>query len=112
GEVLLPLLLAMEGSGHAEDRLAVLDTGDTPGCEALPVAEPIHEVHDGRGHVTREDEVPMKRMRLARFIHGPPGGHERLRQHLSPEDATGPDLPIVAAVDVVFDRFEIEQVEQ
>ena len=41
----------------------------------------------------------------------PPGSHERLREHLSAEDAAAADITVAAPVDVVLDGFQIEQLE-
>jgi len=51
-------------------------------------------------------------MRLTRLVDRPSRGNERLREHLSTEHPSGPDVSIAPAVDVDLERFEIEKVQE
>ena len=43
---------------------------------------------------------------------GPARRHERLGEHLSPEDPARADIPVLPAVDVPLDRLEVEEIDQ
>src|SRR5690349_18944849 len=102
----------MERGREAEDRVPMLDRRDPARRETATVAQPIHEVHDRRLQITREDEVSVQRVRLTRLGNGAPSGNERLRQHLTSKHATGADVAITSAIDVDVGRLEVEKLEQ
>src|SRR5690606_8706825 len=70
---------------HGEDRLPLLDGGDTAGGEAATVPEAV-DLEDGR-HVgdARPDEVPVQGVDVLVGVHGPDRGDEGLTGDLAAE---------------------------
>src|SRR5690606_41308780 len=95
--------------GHVEYGPAVLDRGDSPGREALPVPEPVHEVDDGDLQVAGEDEVAVQRVGDAILLDRASRGDERLGEDLPPEDAARADVSVAAAIDVHLDGLQIQE---
>src|SRR5690606_13040501 len=110
--VLAPRLPHLERCRHVEDRAAVLDRRDTPRGEALAVTQAVDEVDDRRLQVAGQDEVAVDGVRVAVLLDRAPRGDERLREHLAAEDAAAADVAVAAAIDVVFDLLEVEELEQ
>ena len=57
-------------------------------------------------------DVTLAGGRLAAFGHGLPRGGERLGKHLAAKHAAGADVAVHAAIDVVLERFELEDADQ
>ena len=91
--------------------MAVLHRVHAPRREASPVADAIHLVDDGRGHVAGEEEVSVQGMR-APAVHRARRGHQRLSDHLPAEDALSAQVAGLPAEEVHFERLEIELGDQ
>ena len=65
GLVLQAALLDLEGRGHVEDRLSVLDADDAPGGEALAVPDAVDVEQDRSLGVAAAQEVGVDRVQVA-----------------------------------------------
>ena len=101
----------LKRGGQVEDRPPVLDGDDAPGREAAAVARAVNLVDDRLGHVTAAQEIRVQRMGDAP-VHGVLCGGQRLAQHLSTEHLGAPDVPAVAAEDVVLDAIQLQKRDQ
>src|SRR5690606_13702940 len=88
------------------------DRRDTARGEALAVAQAVHEIDDRRLQVAGQDEVAVDGMRVAVLLDRAARGDERLREHLPAEDAAAADVAVAAAIDVVLDLLEVEELEK
>jgi hypothetical protein len=112
GLVCRTLLCQVKGCREVEDRLSVLDGSDAARGEARPVAQPINEVDDWRPEISREDEIPMRRMSFAVAIYRSARGDERLREHLASIDSAGAQIAVSSAIDVDLEGLEVKQGEK
>ena len=85
--VVEPGLLLLEGRDHRQDRLAALQRVRPAGAERAAVAQPLDRERDGLAHVAGAQEVAVQRVREPAVGDRPPGGEERLREHLTAEHA-------------------------
>ena len=91
----------------------MLDGGDATRREAPSVAQPVDEVHDGRGEVAGEDEVAVRGVRDARLIvDRAPRRHERLGEHLAAIHSARAEVAVAAAVDIDLEGFKVEEVQE
>ena len=97
----------MEGSGHGEDRLAVLDGNHAAGREAAAVADAVDLVDDRHRGVAGAQEISVEGMREPP-VHGAMRGHQRLADHLAAEHALPADLRTQAPEQIRLERLEIE----
>src|SRR5690606_38381625 len=70
------------------------------------------EVDDGRRDVTRQDEIPVEGVCLARLVHGTPRGDQRLCQNLPTKNSRRAERAVPAAIDVHLQRLQIEELQQ
>src|SRR5580692_3108889 len=110
--VLEARLVDLERRGQAEDRLALLHADDAPGGKALAVAQPVYLVKDGRLHFARADEVPVRGVHGAPWLHGLRRGRQRLPEDLSAEDGPPAEVLAVAAKEIAVDALEGEEVDE
>src|SRR5215469_7554240 len=102
----------MERRGEREYRLAVLNGRDPASGERPAVPDPVYEVDQRHGRVTRPDEVGVQRVHWPVFWHGAAGGDQRLTGHLPAEDPLPPlVLRAPAPEDVELDPLEIKQLD-
>ena len=111
GLVVVARFLGVEGCGQIEDRSTVLDRDHAPRREGTAVANPVDGVEHRDLRVAGAQEVTVQRV-WQEPVHGPAGGHQRLRQYLAAEQAV--DLPalVLAPEDVEVDLLEIEQLAE
>ena len=107
-----PLLRDVKRRREIEDRLAVLDRRDAPRREARAVAQTIDEIDDRRLEVAGEDEVAVRRVRLALALDRAARRDQRLREDLPTEDAPRAEVAVLPAVDIDLERLEVEQGEE
>jgi len=105
------LFLDVKRHHDREDRVAMLDRGNTAGRIALTVAQPLDLVDDRNLRIARQDEIAMQRMGQAAFD-GAACRHHRLSDHLPTEHPLPARLRAVAAKQVHLDRLEIENGNQ
>ena len=89
----------------------MLDGLHAPRREAAAVADAVDLVDDRRGHVARQQEVGMQRVRHAALDRAARGDH-RLADHLAAEDAASAEIARDAAEEIFLQRFEVEHREQ
>ena len=94
-----------------EDRAPVLDGGDAPGGEAASVPDAVHLIEDGLRRIPGPQEVRMERVGLA-LVHGSAGRHQRLAQHLPPEDALRAVDRALAPEEVHLQVLQVQQIQQ
>jgi hypothetical protein len=101
----------LERGDHRQDRLAVLDCLHAPCREMVAIADAIDFVNDRQFHIARPQKIRMQRMRHAAFDRAR-RRHQRLADHLSAEYAFAAEIARLAAKQVHFQRFEIEQCDE
>jgi hypothetical protein len=101
----------VERDVHAEDGLALLNRHHPARGEAAAVPDPLHLVEHGPAGIPRPHEVGPQRMRLP-ALHGVTGRTQRLREHLPAEQAHAFAGFVAAAVEVLLDGLELENVQQ
>ena len=102
----------MEGAGHVEDLLAVLDGDDAPRRETAAIAGTVDLIDDRDLRVAGADEIGVERMAQPLF-HGAVGRHQGLGDHLAPENAlAGFLIGALAAEEIDFQTLQVEQVQQ
>ena len=79
----IAVLWRLEGGGHIEDRLPVLDGGDPAGAKAVAVAQHLHIVDDRFLTVAGAQKVAVKRMHQTFNGHGLFCRIQRLAHHLA-----------------------------
>ena len=110
--MLEPGFVQMKRGGEVKDRFAVLNRGDPSTGEAAAVAWSIDEVDDRCRKITGAQKIAVHRVRFARRIDRASCRNERLREHLSAKNPPGAQVSIEPAIDVDFERLEIEQLQQ
>lgn len=68
--MLIAILWRLEGGGHIENRLPVLDGGYPTGAEAVAVAQHLHIVNDRLLAIAGAKKVAVKRMNQTLNGHG------------------------------------------
>src|SRR5439155_7188703 len=94
-----------------EDRVAMMDRGDTTGRIALAVAQTFDLVDDRDLRIAGQDEIAMDRMRQA-ALDGAACRDHRLPNHLAAEHPLPTRLRTVASEQVHLELFEIEDGNQ
>ena len=79
--------------------------------EALAVADPVHLVDDGRRHIARRQEVGVQRVRHPALDRGR-GGHQRLADHLTAEDAATAQVGGLTAEEIHLEHFELQLLDE
>ena len=111
--LMLEALLALL-KRYAEDeyRPAVLDRLHPARIETRAIAHALDIVDDGLTRFATEQEVTVHRMRETVRLDGTHGGNKRLRQHQSAIHALPALLLCSTAIEVLFQRFQIENADQ
>ena len=106
--VLEPILLHLEGGGHAEDRFPALNHPHPARAEALAVANRFHFKKEGVLGIPGAQEIGVKRVGL-KPLHSERGSAERLGQHLPPKDP-GTGCPFVLrAKQIAFHGLKLQE---
>jgi len=108
--MLVTALFAMKRRFQREDRTAVLDRHHAARSEAGAIARAIHLVENRHLRIAGAQEIGMQGMAKAPFDRAG-RRHQRLAQHLTAENALNAVLGADAAKDVLFDLFQIEQIQ-
>ena len=106
-----PVLRHLEGGGHVEDLLSVLDGDDAAVGEALAVEAAVDLVDDRRVVVTAAQEVGVHRVHDA-FLDRCGCSGERLTQDLTAEDLRAADVAARTPEQVELEPLELEQLQQ
>ena len=86
--MLIAILWRLEGGGHIENRLPVLDGGDPTGAEAVAVAQHLHIVNDRLLAIAGAKKVAVKRMNQTLNGHGLFCRIQRLTHYLAAKNLT------------------------
>ena len=101
----------LEGGGHVEDLLAVLDGDDAAVGEAVAIEAAVDFVDDRRVAVAAPQEVGMQRVHHARLDRRR-RRRQRLAEHLPAEDLRAADVAALAAEQIDLELLELEQLQQ
>ena len=91
--------------------MAMLGLDRPTGGVTAAITDPVDFANNRCAGITETNEIFVQRMRGAVF-HGTNGCNQGLADHLSSEYTLSSDLQTVASEEVVFKRFEVENVEQ
>jgi hypothetical protein len=105
-------LLHLEGGGHVEDLLAVLDGDHAAAREALAVAAAVDVIDDGRVAVAAPQKVGMQRVHHASVRHSGGRRPQGLAQHLAAKELWATDVLTTTAKEIYLERLELEHSQQ
>ncbi|CAN1723545.1 protein of unknown function [Hyphomicrobium sp. 1Nfss2.1] len=112
GLVLETRLGLVKRAAHREDGAAVLNRLNPPGGEAAAVADALDIVEDWTRGIAGEQEVAVQGVHQPAGLYGACRGHQRLPEHLPPEDTLPALYAARAEEEVVLDGFEVERPEE
>ena len=107
-----PWRRVVKGRSHEEDRLAPLDRLHPSRRHAASVPDGLDVVHDRTPGVARAEKVAVERVHRTLPGHRVPRCGQRLTDHLAPEHGTEPEILAVSAEQILFDAFELEELQQ
>ncbi len=102
----------LERHGAVENLLAMLDRNHASSGKAPAVARALHVVDDRRRDVAGAQKIRMQRMRSTPGFDRLLRGGQGLTEHLAAEHVTCADIAALAAEQIVFETFELEQIDQ
>ena len=112
GLVLEALFVVLERGRAGEDRIALLNRGDTTRAETATVAHAVHRIHHRQRGIARAQKITVQGMHMPRFFYGLAGRRQRLAEHLAAEQLAKAQVLAAAAKEVFLDRLQGQQVHQ